>query len=371
MYEAVGQRTNRLYRRGQRSYAFGVTTLLLPERHPVRDFFVLDALDVAPRSDMATMAHPIFSLSPRPEMRTLRYEQAGAIVEIHPSSKGLATIFDKDILIYCISKLMNAKNHGKAIGQVVRITTHDLLVATNRNAGGIVYERLEHALDRLAGTRIKTNIRTGDELSTQNFGLIEWYDYNRKGSGFAERLRYLEIKLSDWLFRAMQAKEVLAISREYFRLRRPLDRRVYEIVRKHCGSQTTWRIAVDKLQARTGSKQARKHFSAHLRGLVQSNHLPDYTMTLEGDNAVFWRRDDKPARTSMKAATAATAASGERQIMISNAAFERLFDVAPRWDKHMLENMYIAWARDKDLARSEDARFLGWVKSYTKGKAAP
>ena len=175
-----------------------MTSLLLPERHPVRDFFVLDALDVAPRSageseEWATMAHPIFSLSPRPEMRTLRYEQGETIVEIHPSSKGLASIFDKDILIYCISKLMHRKNRGEDIKQVVRITTHDLLVATNRNTGGIVYERLEHALDRLAGTRIKTNIKTGDELSTQNFGLIEWYDYNRKGSGFAERLRYLDI----------------------------------------------------------------------------------------------------------------------------------------------------------------------------------
>ena len=92
MYEAVGQRTNHLNRGRQRSYALDVTALLLPERHPVRDFFVLDALDVAPRSDMATMAHPIFSLSPRPEMRTLRYCQGDTIVEIQPSSKGLASL---------------------------------------------------------------------------------------------------------------------------------------------------------------------------------------------------------------------------------------------------------------------------------------
>jgi Replication initiator protein A len=84
-------------------------------------------------------------------------------------------------------------------------------------------------------TNIKTNFKTGDETSTQNFGLIEWYDYNRKGSGFAERLRYLDIKLSDWLFRAMHTAEVLPISREYFMLRRPLDRRVYEIARSRLG----------------------------------------------------------------------------------------------------------------------------------------
>src|SRR6516225_11659041 len=99
---------------------------LFPERHPVRDFFVLDVLDVAPRSDMASMAHPIFSLSTKPEARILRYENDGVIVEIHPSSKGLATIFDKDILIYAVSKLTHRYNQGEKIGPNVRITTHDL-----------------------------------------------------------------------------------------------------------------------------------------------------------------------------------------------------------------------------------------------------
>jgi len=352
---------------------------LFPERHPVRDFFVLDVLDVAPRSDMASMAHPLFSLSTKPETRILRYENDGVIVEIHPSAKGLATIFDKDVLIYCVSKLMHRRNQGEAIGPYVRITTHDLLVSTNRNTGGIVYERLEHALDRLAGTRIKTNIETGDEKSTQNFGLIDSYDYNRKGSGFAERLRYLDIKLSDWLFRAIEAAEVLPISRDYFRLRRPLDRRVYEVGRKHCGAQDKWRISIDKLQRRTGSKQERKHFAAHMRSIVQSNHLPDYTLTLEQDQdqVVFWRRGEgaNASKTYTSAITPVVASTPivvpERRIMVSSQAIERLYETAPGWDKYALENQYIAWAKDKEAARNEDARFLGWVKSYTKGKPAP
>ena len=112
---------------------------LLPEHHPVRDLFVCDVLDVVPRSDMASMAHPVFSLSTKPDMRTLRYENDGMFVEIHPSSKGLATIHDKDLLIYCVSKLMHQRNQGAPIKQVVRITTHDFLVSTNRRTGGIVY----------------------------------------------------------------------------------------------------------------------------------------------------------------------------------------------------------------------------------------
>lgn len=348
-----------------------MTALFLPERHPVRDFFVIDTLDVAPRSDMASMAHPIFSLSSKPDTRVLKYTYDGVVVEIHPSSIGLATIFDKDVLIYCISKLVYAKNRGLPINPVVRITTHDLLVATNRNTGGIIYQRMEQALDRLAGTRIKTNIATGDEISTQNFGLIEWYDYNRKGSGFADRLRYLDIKLSDWLFRAIDAAEVLPISRDYFRLRRPLDRRIYEVARKHCGTQTSWRIALDKLQVRTGSKQERKHFTAHMRGVVQSNHLPGYAVTLERDQAVFWRREEKRRAAPVTAPAAPATDKGvEKRIMVSSRAIESLHEIAPGWDKYMLEGVYIDWARDKEAARDEDARFISWVRSYTKGKAA-
>ena len=52
-------------------------------------------------------------------------------------------------------------------------------------------------------------------------------------------------------------------------------------------------------------------------------------------------------------------------------AIDQLYDFAPGWDKYMLVAAYIEWAKDKDAARNEDARFIGWAKSYTKGKAVP
>jgi plasmid replication initiation protein len=355
---------------------------LLPENHPVRDLFVCDVLDAVPRSDMASMAHPVFSLSTKPDMRVLRYENDGTFVEIQPSAKGLATIHDKDLLIYCVSNLMHKKNMGLPIKQVVRITSHDYFVSTNRktggSVGGILYKRLEDALDRLAGTRIKTNVETGDKKETKNFGLIEWYDYNRRGSGNAERLRYLDIKLSDWLFRAVEAAEVLPISRDYFRLRSPLDRRIYEIARKQCGKQESWRISIDKLQKRTGSKQERKHFVAHLRDLVETNILPDYAVTLEEDQVVFWRRNESTAsspvqrgRQEQPAKEQGGAVSGERRIVLSEKTLERLTQMAPGWDKYALERAYVDWARGKEPAHNEDARFLKWVETYTKNKPAP
>ena len=196
-----------------------MSQLFLPERHPVRDFFVLDALDVAPRSDMASMEHPIFSLSSKPETRPLKYTHGENSIEIIPSVLGLPTVFDKDVLIYCISKLVDMQNSGRNIGPSIRLTTHDLLVQTNRPTNNLGYERVAPALDRLKGVTIKTNIKTGDSITTRGFGLISEFEYNRKGSMFADRLRYLEIELSPWLFRAIEACEVLPISRSYFRLR--------------------------------------------------------------------------------------------------------------------------------------------------------
>lgn len=358
-----------------------MSQLLFPERHPVRDFFVLDALDVAPRSDMASMEHPIFSLSTKPETRPLKYKHGENSVEIIPSALGLPTVFDKDVLIYCISRLVDMQNDGRSIGPCIRLTTHDLLVQTNRPTNNLGYERLAPALDRLRGVTIKTNIKTGDGITTRGFGLISEFEYNRKGSMFADRLRYLEIELSPWLFRAIEAFEVLPISRDYFRLRRPLDRRIYELARKHCGQQAHWRVSLDVLQKKSGSNSPSKKFAFYVRHLSVSNHLPDYALTVEEDQAVFWRRGERqgtetsasrgPRPVSPPPMASALAAPAERRIVVSSAAIERLYKFAPGWDKYMLEHTYMEWAKDKEAARNEDARFLSWVGSYTKGKPAP
>ena len=358
---------------------------LLPDRHPVRDFFVLDVMDVIPRSDMASMEHPIYSLSPRPDLRELSYVHDDQKIEIMPGRRGLPTVYDKDILIYCISKLMAMRNAGQEIGPTVRLTTHDLLVQTNKQTNDNGYKRLEAALQRLAGTLIQTTIETGDEKTVKGFSLISSYEYNRKGSMHADRLRYLEITLCDWIFRAIESAEVVPISRDYFRLRKPLDRRLYELARKHCGGAAKWRISLDKLQKKCGSRMERRFFLRHVRHTVQSNHLPDYALTLENDQVVFWRREQggdvhKPApapvaaepKTAEVAPAAKTAsAPSERRILISSQAIERLYETAPGWDKYMLEHAYIEWAKDKEPARNEDARFLSWAGSYTKGKASP
>ena len=149
------------------------TSPLDPDRYPQGDFFICDILDAAPKGDMAPMEHPIFSLSTRPERRRRRYENGPNWIEVRPSDEGLATIHDRDVLIFCISQLVAAMNEGREPSRYVRFNASDLLRATNRAGGGAGYERLQAAFARLQGTQIVTNIVTGGQEITTAFSLID------------------------------------------------------------------------------------------------------------------------------------------------------------------------------------------------------
>ncbi|MEO0679054.1 MAG: replication initiator protein A [Pseudomonadota bacterium] len=262
---------------------------LLPDRHPTADFFICDVLDAIPKDDIASMEHPIFSLSTRPDRRILTYAHGGTSVEITPSVKGLATIHDKDVMIYCISQLIAKMNAGEPPSQTLHLKAHDLLVAVNRETSGDGYRRLREAFERLSGTRIVTNIETGGEETTTGFGLIDKWEITRKTRD--GRMVGVSVTLSDWMYRAILAKSVLTLHRDYFRLRRPLERRVYEIARKHCGHQPDWRIGLDLLLKKCGSTSPRRVFKSMIKALAEHDHLPDYTVTLEGEQVVFRNRE--------------------------------------------------------------------------------
>ena len=87
--------------------------LLLPDRHPTRDFFVADILDWALKDDRHSMEHPIFSLSKNPDRRVRHYEHNGNSVTIKPGADGLATIWDKDVLIYLVSQVVEGLNRSR------------------------------------------------------------------------------------------------------------------------------------------------------------------------------------------------------------------------------------------------------------------
>ena len=181
----------------------------LPVQAEPGGFFICDVPWAVPKDDMASMEHPLFTLATRPDRRILRYAHGEAAIEVTPSVKGLATIHDKDVLIYCISQLMAAVNAGRAVAPTLHLKAHDLMAATGRETSGDGYRRLREAFERLSGTRIVTNIETGGIEATRGFGLIDGWEILRKARG--GRMILVTVTLSDWIYRSVLSRSVLTL----------------------------------------------------------------------------------------------------------------------------------------------------------------
>jgi plasmid replication initiation protein len=277
---------------------------LLPARHVERDFFLCDMFDYAMKDDGASMEAPIFTLSTRPDLSTWLWESKDGSrqIEVYPSIKGRATQFDKDVLIYVVSQMTEALNRDRpdANNRVVRFVVHDYLVSTNKPTGGKEYQRLERAFERLRGTTIKTNIRTGGHRVKEGFGLIDRWKIVEKSPN-DERMIAVEVTISEWLFNAVHAHEVLTIHPDYFRLRKPLERRLYELARKHCGQQAMWAIGFELLQEKCGSKGTLREFRRMVREIEDADTLPDYRMKIDGEKnqVLFYTKDVKKLTASI------------------------------------------------------------------------
>lgn len=259
----------------------------------MRDFFVPDIFEnigASLKNDIASMEHPIFTLSKKKDMRFIQYKNDKTTITIAPSMYGLPTIFDKDILLYCMSLMMSEINLGRTPPKTLRISSHDLLKATNRPTSGEGYKLLKLALDRLKGVSIKTNIRTNRREQISAFGIIESYGIIESHK-VKNRMIRLEITLSDWFYNSLLGKEVLTINRDYFQLGKPIERRLYEIARKHCGNSSKWEIGLDKLMEKTGSVDLLRKFRSRVKEIAQENTLPDYSFEIDkNDKVTFFQK---------------------------------------------------------------------------------
>ncbi|VAW42623.1 RepA [hydrothermal vent metagenome] len=329
---------------------------LLPERHPNRELFICDFGDVMPKSDIASMEHPLFTLSTKPDRNIRYYEHNGNSVTIAPSSHGLATIHDKDILIYCISQLMEGINRGEVPSRTVRLRAHDLLVSTNRQTSGEGYKRLKQAFERLRGTTISTDIKTNEQQYIDVFGIIDSAKTIVE-SPDTKRMVELEITLSEWLYNSIIGKEVLTISRDYFRLRKPLERRIYELARKHCGNQKQWKIGVKILHKKSGTSGNVREFRRMLKEIEKHNHLPNYSLSIdsESDNVIFNSKGHGDRRDSL----------GHNRPTLKTDTIEKAKKIIGRnFDVYALESDWLSmWEKSgKPTLQTPDGAFINFCK---------
>jgi len=150
---------------------------LIRQRHPNRDFFLADLFDYALKDDGASMEAPIFTLATRPDLSVWKWrsKDGSKSVQVTPSVLGRATQHDKDVLIYVVSQMVEGLNRDRddANRRTVRFTVYDFLVTTNRQTSGDGYRRLHEAFERLRGTSITTDIKTGGTRVREGFGIID------------------------------------------------------------------------------------------------------------------------------------------------------------------------------------------------------
>ncbi|MCB1971703.1 MAG: replication initiator protein A [Geminicoccaceae bacterium] len=246
----------------------------------------LDSLINAPiKDDRALMEFPFFSLQKTPRLKPLVYDDGEVKVEVRPGDRGIATIWDKDVLIYIASIINDRLERGMPVEKTIRFNAHNLLKVTGRSNGKRAYELLLDAMFRLRSTTIVTTIASDEVKERRGFGWIETFRVlERKNRGGKQIMTACEITLNDWMFRAIvKDRRVLTIDSGYFKLSMGLKRRLYELARKHCGRQQRWVISLPKLIEKCGSVLEPRFFKPQLRRVIEDDDLPEYHIAMSFD----------------------------------------------------------------------------------------
>jgi len=341
---------------------------LLTQKHSNQDFFIADIFNQTPfKDDIASMEHPVFVLSMKKDMRMIEYVNGSTTIQIKPSFEGLPNIFDKDFLMYCSSLLMAEVNAGRKPLKTLRVSTRDFLVATNRPISGQSYTMLKTSLDRLTGCTIKTNIKTNKREAIDAFGLIESYSIIESHK-VKNRMIRLEVTLSEWFYNSILGREMLSINKKYFLLRKPLERRLYEIARKHCGNQMEFKIGLAKLFDKSGSSGSLRLFRSNLNNrIIKDNHIPDYKYALASNDIVTI------SRTKTIEADTTPRLEHTTQDMIYN--FKRRIkrqtlinaekihaESCTDWEMNEIISQFIVFAEKRNDLESADGAFIGFLR---------
>jgi len=194
---------------------------------------------------------------------------------------GIATIHDRDLLIFAVSQLTEARQAGRPISRKVRFTPYQYFNWLGIAAAGSAYGRLGDTLDRLKGTDIQTTLRSPKHgkkrRRVRNFSWISESDYIEVDG----EIRGIEIVLAEWLLESVEEFQVLTFDRLYFEIPGAMERWLYLHARKCTGGPSgMWREGFKSLYAKSASLQQYKHFASSLRKIVVKDSLPGFRLEL-------------------------------------------------------------------------------------------
>jgi len=237
--------------------------------------------DLAARDAQDLMSWPFFSLAKRKRIAPIDFRMGETWISVEAVPEhGMATIWDADVLIWAASQIVEARDAGRSTSRLMMTTPHEILAFTGRGTGRDHYDRLKAALDRLQSTTVATSIRQQHQRRRHRFSWINEWRELADGRG---RPLGIELILPDWFYAGIVDRAlVLTIDRAYFNLTGGLERWLYRIVRKHGGHQPGgWSFDIAHLHLKSGALSPLKQFAFDVRGIVQRQALPGYSLSLE------------------------------------------------------------------------------------------
>ena len=270
------------------------------------------------RGERTMMDFPFFVLSKNAQMKPIEYNHEGVVIQVRPSSTGIATMYDKEIVLYAASLTVQAIADGREADAEITFTAHDFFRIT-----GVLrpskrdYARFSDALERLQGTQIKTNLETGSKIDR---GWFSWLseaqaEYDRLPNG-DEQLRVVKVRLCPWLFRAIERDgRIYDYHYDYFKLG-TVERRLYEIAHCYC-ENGGMDIPLEDLQLKVGATCAPKQFKQLLRGIEADDRLPQYRIAVH-DQVDEGGREDSLGRRISKVRTIVSLAPRDQRVSQHN-----------------------------------------------------
>ena len=207
------------------------------------------------------------------DMKPRRFEYKGKFIQFSPSPNGLPTIRDFDVLIYCITWIVNAALEGRDddVGSTYEFEVEDFYRFSGRPRNGERESLFIQGLDRLVGSTITTNTKPIG-LDNQSFNFVEHYQLNQDERG---RLKSVRIKIPHTFYCLAHNEFFGTVHSDYFTLS-AARRLIYLFLKQLCGSEEKLLVPYSKLYAVTGSTSPLRKFLPVIDELV-TKPLPEFS----------------------------------------------------------------------------------------------
>ena len=215
---------------------------------------------------------------------------------------GIATIYDQDLLLFLIARVVQDKNDGKKLSPFVQFTGADFWdflgkkfsktgKITNRNK--LEYDRLDEMVHRLKGTQIETNIRKGtirENLKFNWLSSVRTLEPVRVQQLADERInkgeqpfkdsdprsyrKGFEVELPEWIMEPIRRENphVLTYNHQYFKITKGIERFLYQFARKASGSNPAgWFESLDNIYEKSGTTSPKRVFVSRIKKILENN----------------------------------------------------------------------------------------------------